>query len=223
MLTATIQDYLKTIYDLSNDGREASTSRLAARLGVAPASATGMLQHLAALKPPLVTYRKHRGALLTAKGVKAALEVIRHHRLLEEYLVEKLGFSWDSVHEEADRLEHAISEDLEARIDAILDHPDRDPHGELIPNTDLALPADESVPMSALRPPGHATLRRVPGNDAALLRYLDSMGLLPGVRVTALGYSPVDQVLRIQIDGAGSGPIAIGPAITNQLYVDLSS
>src|SRR5512137_1063069 len=115
-LTTSIQDYLKAIYALTGDGGEASTTALAGRLGVAPASVTGMLQKLAGLTPPLIVYRKHQGARLTPEGERAALEVLRHHRLLEAYLVESLGYSWDAVHEEACRLEHVISEDFEARI-----------------------------------------------------------------------------------------------------------
>jgi DtxR family Mn-dependent transcriptional regulator len=127
-LTQSIQDYLKHIYELSEDGRAASTNELAARLNIAPASVTGMLQKLAAAKPPLVVYKKHQGVTLTKAGARAALEVIRHHRLLETYLVNALGYAWDEVHEEACCLEHVISEDFETRIATALGNPTRDPH-----------------------------------------------------------------------------------------------
>ena len=114
---------------MTSDGEEASTTALAARLGIAPPSVTEMLQKLAALQPPLVVYQKHQGARLTPEGERAALEVLRHHRLLEAYLVESLGYSWDAVHEEACKLEHVISEVLEERIASVLGNPLRDPHG----------------------------------------------------------------------------------------------
>ena len=120
LITDSIQDYLKSIYDLTEDGQPASTTSLALSLGVKPASVTGMLQKLASLKPPLVNYHKHKGAKLTTKGRQVALEVIRHHRLLESWLVQTLGYSWDEVHKEAEKLEHVISEDFERRIAAAI-------------------------------------------------------------------------------------------------------
>jgi DtxR family Mn-dependent transcriptional regulator len=221
ILTSAVQDYLKIIYDLRASGREASTMQLAGRLGVAPASVTGMLQRLAGIKPPLVLYQKHQGASLTARGEKAALEVIRHHRLLEEYLVKTLGYTWDSVHDEADKLEHAISEDFEARIDDLLDHPVRDPHGELIPSRDLVLPIDESISLSELRPPQSAVVRRVNGSNGDLLRYLDGIGVVPGARIALLGFSPLDRVVRLRVEGNTGGEVAVGPAITGQVFVEI--
>src|SRR6202142_1880629 len=145
LLTDSIQDYLKSIYDLTENGQPASTTSLALRLGIAPASVTGMLQKLANLKTPLVNYHKHQGAKLTNKGRRAALEVIRHHRLLESWLVQTLGYSWDEVHNEAEKLEHVISEDFETRIAAAMGDPERDPHGDLIPSANLEMPKDESI------------------------------------------------------------------------------
>src|SRR5258705_3704869 len=170
-LTRNIQDYLKAIYSLAESDGSASTTALAARLGIAPASVTGMIQKLATSTPPLVVYRKHQGVTLTPEGERAALEVIRHHRLIETYLVETLGYRWDEVHVEADRLEHAISENLEARIAAALGNPVRDPHGELIPTVDLTMPADADAPLSLLRPPQKAVILRVRSDDPALLRH----------------------------------------------------
>src|SRR5512141_1199614 len=161
LLTDSIQDYLKAIYDLTQEGEPASTNALAARLGVEPASVTGMVQKLAAARPPLVDYRKHHGAKLTTAGRRAALEVIRHHRLLETWLVKTLGYSWDEVHSEAERLEHVISEDFEQRVAAALGYPVRDPHGEPMPSSDLVMPADESVPLATLAQGQKAILRRV--------------------------------------------------------------
>ncbi|MEN9563300.1 MAG: hypothetical protein RIR73_1544, partial [Chloroflexota bacterium] len=145
------QDYLKRIYTLTKDGSPASTNDLARELNIKPASVTGMIQKLAAEKPALVEYQKHQGVTLTSAGKRAALEVIRHHRLIETWLVQTLGYSWDEVHEEAERLEHVISEDFERRIAAAMGHPTRDPHGELIPTEDLKMPVDSSTPLSSLR------------------------------------------------------------------------
>ena len=216
-ITQNIQDYLKHIYALTESGAVASTTALAARLGIAPASVTGMIQRLAALQPPLVEYRKHQGVTLTPAGQKAALEVIRHHRLLETYLVTMLGYSWDNVHEEACKLEHVISEELELRIAAALGHPERDPHGEPIPSQELVMPADESLPLSELRPNQKAVIVRVRANDPALLRHLEGLGLVPGANVEALAYSPFDQNLEVQV--AGKISKVIGSVISGHIFV----
>src|SRR5512145_1385582 len=158
-ITQNIQDYLKAIYELEARDGAASTTLLAGRLQIAPASVTGMLQRLAVSSPPLVIYRKHQGATLTSDGQRAALEVIRHHRLLETYLVRKLGFSWDNVHEEACRLEHVISEEFESRIAEALGHPQWDPHGEPIPTADLTMPDASASTLLSLRPPQHAVIQ----------------------------------------------------------------
>jgi len=220
-LTQTIQDYLKTIYDLSESNGSASTTALAARLGIAPASVTGMVQKLATINPPLVDYRKHQGATLTPAGKRAALEVIRHHRLIETYLVETLGYTWDEVHAEADRLEHVISEDFEARIAAVLGNPTRDPHGELIPTIELTMPADETLPLSALRPPQKAVIVRVRADDSALLRHLESLGLIPGAEVEAAGYSPFDQNVSLRVEKRPT-PIVVGIAISSRIFIQIN-
>src|SRR6266542_5205058 len=125
-----------------------------------------MIQKLASSKPALVEYQKHQGVTLTKEGKKAALEVIRHHRLLEAWLVQTLGYSWDEVHEEAERLEHVIAEDFERRIADAMGNPLRDPHGELIPTADLKMPSDDSIPLSALRPRQMGMITRVKAGDA---------------------------------------------------------
>src|SRR6476660_3218377 len=160
-LTISIQDYLKNIYELTENGETASTNALARKLNIREASVTGMVQRLATAKPALVEYHKHQGVTLTKDGRKAALEVIRHHRLLEAWLVQTLGYSWAEVHEEAERLEHVISEGFERRIAAAMGHPLRDPHGELIPTEDLKMPLDDSAPLSSLRPNQTGTIQRV--------------------------------------------------------------
>lgn len=219
--TTSIQDYLKTIFDLTQNSETASTTALAGRLGIAPASVTGMMQKLAAAKPPLVNYRKHQGVTLTAEGERAALKVIRHHRLLETYLVTMLGYSWDNVHEEACRLEHVISDEFETKIAAALGNPERDPHGEPIPDAELRLPADTSTPLSALRTGQNATILRVRSDDPDFLRHMDELGLLPGTNLSVINYSPFDQNLELQIS---NHPIrVIGLAISSRIFVEIQT
>jgi DtxR family Mn-dependent transcriptional regulator len=212
-----MQDYLKRIYELTESGQPASTNDLAHELNIKPASVTGMVQKLAAEKPALVEYQKHQGVSLTLAGRKAALEVIRHHRLLETWLVQTLGYSWAEVHEEAERLEHVISEDLERRIDASLGHPTRDPHGELIPTVDLKMPVDDSTPLSALRPNESATIQRVDSQDPNLLRHLDSLGLTPGVSIEVTEFSAFDNNLTIKV---GKRSSVLGLNVTTKIFVD---
>src|SRR5574341_1083975 len=217
ILTISTQDYLKNIYELTESGESASTNALAKKLNIKPASVTGMLQRLAGVRPPLVLYRKHQGVTLTPEGQRAALEVIRHHRLLEAWLVQTLGYSWDEVHEEAERLEHVISEDFERRIAAAMGHPLRDPHGELIPTADLKMPLDASTPLSALRPNQRARIQRVKAADTKLLRYLESLGLVPGAQIDVKDYSPFDHNLTIKV---GRKLSVLGLNITSKIYVE---
>lgn len=216
-LTISIQDYLKHIYELTESGESASTNALAQKLNIKPASVTGMVQKLASAHPALVEYHKHQGVTLTKEGQKAALEVIRHHRLLEAWLVQTLGYSWVEVHEEAERLEHVISEDFERRIAAAMGHPLRDPHGELIPTADLEMPLDDSTPLSALRPSQAATIKRVNASDTELLRYLEGLGLVPGTRIQVNDYSPFDHNLTIKV---GRKSFVLGLNITSKIFVE---
>ncbi|MBI5935631.1 MAG: metal-dependent transcriptional regulator [Chloroflexi bacterium] len=217
LLTRSIQDYLKHIYELTEHGQLASTNDLARALQVKPASVTGMIQKLASDKPALVAYQKHQGVTLTATGKMAALEVIRHHRLLETWLVQTLGYTWDEVHEEAERLEHVISEEFEARIAAALGNPTRDPHGELIPSEDLTMPADESTPLASLRPNQAASIQRVDAQDPDLLRYLESLGLTPGVEIEVTAYSEFDHNLTVKV---GRKSNVLGLSITSKIFVE---
>jgi len=218
-LTRATKDYLKAIYTLSVNGLPASTNDLANRLNIAAASVTGMLKRLSQTSPPLVDYRKHRGATLTSAGERAALEIIRHHRLLETYLHESLGFSWDEVHEEAERLEHVISEKFEARIDKILGHPTHDPHGEPIPDLNLVMPQEASTRLSTLRPPQEATIERVNAEDGNLLRHLQEKNLVPGSKLKIRAHSPFDGNLTLEINGE---KMILGPAITHHIFIEES-
>ncbi|MBM3178765.1 MAG: metal-dependent transcriptional regulator [Chloroflexi bacterium] len=219
IITQSIQDYLKHIYELNEHGSSASTNDIATRLNIAPASVTGMLQRLANSTPPLVIYKKHQGVTLTKNGEKAALEVIRHHRLLETFLVNTLGYSWDEVHCEADKLEHVISEDFEARMAKALGNPTRDPHGELIPTADLTMPADKSCLLASLRTNETATVRRVSDDDPALLRHLRKIGVVPEVKITIKNYSEFDGNLTVKVEGQKSN-VVLGTAVTSQVFVD---
>lgn len=218
-LTISIQDYLKNIYELTENGEAASTNALAKKLNISAPSVTGMVQKLASSQPPLVEYQKHQGVTLTKDGKKAALEVIRHHRLLEAWLVQTLGYSWDEVHEEAERLEHVISEDFERRIAAAMGHPIRDPHGELIPTADLKMPIDDSTPLSALRPNQTATIKRVKAAGTDLLRHLEELGLIPGARIEVKDYSPYDHNLTIKV---GRKNTVLGLNVTNKIFIEES-
>src|ERR671918_2304564 len=187
-LSDSIQDYLKEIYNLQGEAGRATTSALAERMGVAASSATAMVKKLTALG--LAAHEPYRGVVLTPAGEAVAVEVIRHHRLLEQYLAETLGLSIDAVHAEADRLEHALSEELEALIDASLGFPTHDPHGDPIPTAELELSPSDLRRLDDLGAGDAATVRRVPDTDRALLRYLDELGLVPGERVEVAASAP---------------------------------
>jgi len=182
--TESADDYLKAILELGGPQQERVTSNaLAQRLGVRAASVTGMLQKLAAQKPPFVKYEKHHGARLTASGKVRALEVLRRHRLLERFLHDFLDYSWDEVHDEAERLEHFISERFEDRIAAKLGDPETDPHGHPIPERSGALPIRSEVLLSKLACGVPAVISSVSDRDPAALREMTRLGLRPGVAI----------------------------------------
>ncbi len=188
VLTVAVQDYLKAIYALETAGERVTTSALARRMGVSAPSATAMTKRLAELG--LVERAPYRGVALTEDGNRGALEVLRHHRLLERYLVDRLGLSLDEVHAEADRLEHALSEELEAKIDAELGFPTHDPPGDPIPDRELRVAADGDSTLLDLPPGDRASVSRVPDRNPELLRYLAELGLLPGSDVEVVSQAP---------------------------------
>ena len=187
-LTIAVQDYLKAIYALESSGSRVTTSALASRMGVSAPSATAMTKRLADLG--LVERLPYKGVALTKTGRRGALEVLRHHRLLERYLVDRLGLSIDEVHAEADRLEHALSEELEAKIDEELGYPTRDPHGDPIPDRELRVEAGRDRRLTELDVGERASVSLVPDGDPGLLRYLTELGLLPGSSVEIVGIAP---------------------------------
>jgi DtxR family Mn-dependent transcriptional regulator len=199
--TRAIEDYLKAIYVLEREGGErVSTSAVSGWLEVSAPAATTMIKKLAALG--LLQHERYRGVTLTPSGQRAALEIVRHHRLLEQFLVQRLGVAIDDVHEEAERLEHVLSEELEERIDRELGFPTHDPHGDPIPAPDLTV-ADASLrTLEELGPGEEATVRRVPDRDRQLLAYLSTVQLLPGNSVKLLAAAPFGGPLTVLADGA---------------------
>jgi len=200
MLSEAVQDYLKTIYRLQEQSRVVSTSDLAHAMEVTAASVTGMIKKLASLK--LVRHSPYRGVVLSRAGQTIALEIIRHHRLLELYLAEALGYSWDKVHEEAERLEHVISEEFEEKIFEVLGRPTRDPHGDPIPAKDGTVTTADHEPLSDLEPGVKGIIRQVSDNDAEMLRFLGARGLVPDTAVTVVAKDPFNGPITVQTDSA---------------------
>jgi DtxR family Mn-dependent transcriptional regulator len=215
-----IEDYAKAIYALSRRaGGPVGTSELAGRLGVAPATATAMLKRLDRMG--LVHHQPYRGVSLTPAGERVALEVIRHHRLLECYLSEALGMPWDRVHEEAEVLEHYISEELEGLIAAKLGDPSHDPHGDPIPGPDLAFHGEQrSRPLDALEPGQAATFTRVSDSDPQMLRYLAERGIRPGARLVVKGRQPFGGPVYVEVEGAEH---ALGGELVRRMRVSAAS
>lgn len=198
-VSTVIEDYLKAIYKLQSSARKVSTSALAGRMGVTAPSATSMITRLSELG--LVQHDRYRGVELTEAGARTALEIIRHHRLWELYLTEALQVPLDRVHAEAERLEHTLSDDLEERIDDALGHPSIDPHGDPIPTREGQLQERTALPLSHLAAGAEAVVSRVPDSDAALLRYLGELGLLPGHRVRLAERTPFGGTIFVETDG----------------------
>ena len=216
-ITPPIEDYLKVIYVLVQERGEerASTSAISERMDVSAASATNMMQKLAEMR--LVDYVPYHGVSLTDAGEKIALEVIRHHRLIELYLAEALGYSWDTVHEEAERLEHVISEEFEDRIDAMLGHPTTDPHGDPIPPKTGRPPVRASRPLSDAEPGQSVVVRRVSDRDGELLRQLASLDLVPGTRVRVVGRDPAGGPLTLERENRR---LSVGEEIARRVFVE---
>ncbi|MDQ3727980.1 MAG: metal-dependent transcriptional regulator [Actinomycetota bacterium] len=199
--TEAVEDYAKALHSLAlrGDG-PVSTSALAERLGVSAGSVTSMLKRMDEMG--LVRHESYHGALLTERGERVALEVIRHHRLLESFLADVLGMPWDRVHDEAEVLEHYISEELEERIADALGDPRHDPHGDPIPNAALDIPTDDTVSLREIEPGSLASFARVSDSDSAMLRYLDERGIRPGAELHVLSRDPFDGPLHVSVEGS---------------------
>ncbi len=209
-LTNAVEDYLKAIHEVEEEKEAVSTSDLAERLDISSASVSGMTKKLAEMN--LIEHRPYEGVSLTEPGKKIALEVVRHHRLIERFLAEALDVSWDQVHEEAERLEHVISEDLEDRMDEFLGNPETDPHGSPIPTREGQVERPPCKPLSDMEPGEVSMIYEVSDHDAELLRYLARKQLYPGTRIEYVSSEPYsggvklkvnDKVVEIGTDAAG--------------------
>jgi DtxR family Mn-dependent transcriptional regulator len=198
-LTRSVEDYLKAIYQLSPEGRAASTSEIAHLLALSPPSVTGMVKRLS--EHGLLEHIPYRGVQLTEEGRRAALRMVRRHRLIEAYLVEFLGYSWDTVHEEAERLEHAVSDTLVERMASALGNPVVDPHGDPIPAADGSIQELSCTPLSDIPVGETVEVHRVHASEPERLRYIASLGLVPGARVTVVDRQPFDDLVTIEVAG----------------------
>lgn len=214
MQNEAIEDYLKTIYEIQRARGKVATTVLAKRLKIAPASVTGMIKRLSELN--LVTYEPYQGVQLTTAGKKIALEVIRHHRLIELFLAEALGVPWDQVHQEAEKWEHILSEDLEDRIDKMLGFPTHDPHGAPIPDREGKMAQRSEVCLADLQPPQTATIVEVNDDDPALLRYLGDMGLYPKAQIRVTEVAPFEGPVTIRVK---DNDYMLSKFVAQQIYV----
>lgn len=214
-LTEPVEDYLKAIYELETRSGAAATSDVAQALQVAPASVTGMIRRLAT--QGLLDHVPYRGVQLTALGRRAALRTIRRHRILETYLTQVLGYAWDRVHDEAERLEHAASDDLIERMSAALGHPTADPHGAPIPTADGRVDERMHRTIADLAVGETVRMLRVSDKDPELLRYLAGIALQPGVEVTLLSRAPFDGPLTLRV---GEGEPVVGSTLAAQVLIE---
>jgi DtxR family transcriptional regulator, Mn-dependent transcriptional regulator len=198
-LTRSVEDYLKAIYRLSPEGQPASTSDIAHLLELSPASVSGMVKRLS--EQGLLEHVPYKGVQLTDEGRRAALRMVRRHRLIEAYLVAFLGYSWDTVHDEAERLEHAVSDTLVERMATVLGHPTADPHGDPIPAPDGSIDEPASVALSDIAPGHTVELRRVDESQPDRLRYIASIGLTPGAVVRVVERQPFQGPITIEVGG----------------------
>lgn len=214
--TQAVEDYSKAIYALeSRSGEPVTTNALAARLGVTPASASAMVKRLAAAG--YVEHAPYRGVRLTSRGRRVALEVLRHHRLLERYLVDALGMPWDKVHDEAEVLEHVLSEELEQRIADTLGDPARDPHGDPIPTPDGRVEEGATAPLDSLETGDTGRFVRVSDSEPEMLRYLASRGIAPGDRLEVVDKQPFGGPLRVRI---GESVHVLGGSLVRVMRVE---
>ena len=214
-LSQSVEDYLKIIYVLQSEGEVATTTNIAKAMDVSSASVTNMLKRLA--KMNLLKHKSYKGAKLTATGKKIALEILRHHRLLELYLKEIMGYSWDEVHDEAEKLEHHISEQFEDRIAELLNHPTHDPHGDPIPSKDGVMPEMAQLSIAEAEEETSYIVGRVKDQDPELLRYLEQIGLLPGVKLEVLEKAPFSGPVKVKLEKENEQ--VLGHAVANEVYL----
>jgi len=228
-LTAPVEDYLKAIFEIEiAEQPAAGTNAIAQALGIAPASVTGMLRRLA--EQGLISYERYRGVRLSDEGRRAALRTIRRHRVIEAYLTEALGYPWDRVHDEAERLEHAASDELIDRMAAAIGEPTTDPHGAPIPTRDVTIDAQRLLALVDVPVGEVVRIRQVGDRDPERLRYLAELGVTPGADVRVVSRAPYGGPITLQIMREGSAAAsrgllqnqepAIGPALAAQVFVE---
>ncbi len=214
-LSRSVEDFLKAIYGISEQGGTASTSALAEALDIQPASVTGMAKRLA--ESGLVEHVPYRGVRLTPEGARQALKVLRRHRILESYLCDRLGYSWDDVHDEAERLEHAVSDHLIERMAAALEFPNYDPHGTPIPTPGGEIEATDFSTLADAAPGAEVRVRAVQDEDPTWLRSMEERGLTPGTRLT-VGRTEADESLTVLVED-DVGPTEVGRDMARRIYV----
>jgi DtxR family transcriptional regulator, Mn-dependent transcriptional regulator len=215
MLSPSVEDYIKAIYKARSDKGTVTTQDLADRLGVSAPAVSKMMRRLGELR--LISHAPYQAVELTPAGEKMALEIIRHHRLLELYLVQAMGFTWDNVHEEAERLEHHISEEFEDRIDELLGHPAACPHGDPIPTRAGAIARTSNRSLAVQREPERLVVQRVSDEDAELLRHFKSLGVIPGTAFEFVRQEPFEGPLILRI---GARLVRITPQAAREVFVD---
>ncbi|HXC25391.1 MAG TPA: metal-dependent transcriptional regulator [Gemmatimonadaceae bacterium] len=215
MPSPSVEDYIKAIYKAHAENGNVATQELAGRLSVSAPAVSKMLRRLTELR--LISHTPYQGVQLTRAGEKMALEIIRHHRLIELYLVQAMGYSWDSVHEEADRLEHHISEAFEDRIDQLLGHPTTCPHGDPIPTRAGTIAKTSYRSLAHQRSPEHLVVRRVQDEDAELLRHLQTVGITPGTAIEFVTQEPFEGALVLNVGGK---LVQLTPHAAKHIFVD---
>ncbi|NNM32678.1 MAG: metal-dependent transcriptional regulator [Gemmatimonadetes bacterium] len=215
-LSRSVEDYLKAVYSLSEQGEAAGTSELARALDVQPASVTGMIKRLA--EEGLLEHEPYRGVRLTEKGEREALQVLRRHRIIETYLVERLAYTWDDVHAEAERLEHTASDTLIERMAEALGNPTRDPHGSPIPTSTGEIDTTLSVPLTEVSPGARLVVRSVADEDSKRLRYFASVGLVPGATGVVESAHASDGTVTLRLDSSDQ-PLVLGPSAAVRIRV----
>jgi DtxR family Mn-dependent transcriptional regulator len=216
-LSRSVEDYLKAIYSLVEHGEVASTSSIAEALDVQPASVTGMVKRLA--ESGYLEHAPYRGVQLTEAGKRAALLILRRHRVLETYLVQRLGYRWEDVHEEAERLEHAASDQLIDRMAGALQNPSHDPHGAPIPTSSGEIEATDSYTLSELARGERAQIRAVRDDDSAGLVAVEEAGLLPGTRVRVVDRTLNPPVLKLEVQGGEAGVLDVPLPVARRVFV----
>ena len=212
--STSVGDYLKAIWEVAGS-EAASTKEVADKLSIAPPSVTNMFTRLREMG--LVEYERYHGASLTQAGRTEALRLVRRHRLIETFLMQHLGYSWQDVHDEAERLEHSVSEEFTDRLAQLLGHPARDPHGDLIPAKDGTMPPEDSFPLNLSREGAHVEVARVALEDAAALSYLGERGLVPGSVVVVREVRAVDGVVTVE-DEEGT-TLSLGSSLADAIFV----